>query len=210
MIVLVIGFLIFGIGSNNNSGGGYATDLTPVAPDEDVDGVSVDPTWRDTPKKYLPPESTLSFRGDSVVSAGEILGMWEPEGLLAPSNGGWARSRTDSYLALSDGHLLKVPADSELRFVYGGKPGTIDFLDAMAFRVENGELEYGEDVGTLSVDADRGPARPVVLPLSTPEPASWKRVGLRTELSPGVYVISVAVAASEGGVRYNFRISVEN
>ena len=208
-IVLVIGFLIFGTGSNVGSGGAIATDLVPVAPASRVDRVSVDPSLRNTPERHLPPNSTLSFRGQTVSSAGEILGIWEPEGLFARSNGGPVRSRTDGSLGLSSGKLLKIPANSELTFVYGGEPGSVNFLDVMAFEVERGELEYGEDIGTLALEAGkRGPVRPVVLPVTRSETVGPKRVRIRAELSPGVYVVSVAAAVSEGGARYNFRVLV--
>lgn len=209
-VVLVAGFLLIGTGSRVNPGEGHPADLAPVAPAARVERVSVDPSLRDTPRRNLPPRSTLSFRGDTVSSAGEILGVWEPDGLFAGSSGGPARGRADGSLGLSDGDLLTVPAGSEATFVYGGEPGSINFLDAMAFEVEKGELRYGEDTGTLLLQAGRrAPARPVVLPLSRPENAGWKRVRMKADLSPGVYVVSVAVAVSQGGVRYNFRLVVE-
>lgn len=210
VIVLAVGFLIFGAGSNTNPGGSRATKLVPVGSAARVEKVSVDPSLRGVPKKDLPPNSTLSFRGQTVSSAGEILGIWEPEGVFAQSNGGPAQGRMDDSLGLSDGDLLKVPANAELRFVYGGEPGSVDFLDVVAFEVENGELEYGEDIGTLSLEAGaRDSARPVVLPLSSPDSAGRKRTKISAKLSPGVYVVSVAAAVAEGGVRYNFRVAVE-
>lgn len=209
-IVLVVVLLILGLGSNTNPGGAFATDLVSVAPASVVERVSVDPSIRDTPKRHLPPNSTLSFRGRSVTSAGEILGIWEPEGLFAPANGGPAQSRTDGSLSLSDGRLLKVPANSELVFEYGGEAGSIDFLDVMAFEVEKGELEYGRDINTLVLEAGkRGPVRPTVLPLARSETAGRKRTRIEANLPRGVYVVSVAAAVSEGGVRYNFRVLVE-
>lgn len=209
IIVLVVGFLILGLGSNTNSGGGHATDLVPVDPASRVKKVSVDPSLRGAPKKDLPPNSTLGFRGRTVSSAGEILGIWEPEGVFARSNGGPASGRMDGSLGLSDGDLLRVPRNAELIFVYGGEPGSMDFLDVVAFEVEKGELEYGEDIDTLSLEAGkRNPAHPVVLPLSGPDPTGRKRTKVRAELPPGVYVISVAAAVPEGGVRYNFRVAV--
>lgn len=208
-IVLVVILLILGIDSEVDSGGAQATDLIPVAPTSTVEGVSADPYSRDVSERHLPPNSTLSFRGQTVSSAGEILGIWEPEGLFAPSNGGPARSRADGTLGLSSGNLLKAPTGSELVFVYGGEAGSIDFLDVMAFEVERRELEYGEDIGTLTLEADkRGPVRPVVLPLVRPEMAGRKRSRIEADLPSGVYVISVAVAVPEGGVRYNFRVAI--
>ncbi len=210
-IVLVVGFLLSGVGSSVPDGGGYATDLVPVAPAAKAGRVSVDPSLRGARKRNLPPTSTLGFRGQTLKSAGEILGIWEPEGLFARSSGGPARGRTDGPLALSDGDLLKVPAaNPELVFVYGGDPGSINFLDAMAFEVERGELRYGEDTGTLTLETDdRSTARPVVLSLSRPELAGQRRVGIKAALAPGVYVVSIATAVSEGGARYNFRVLVE-
>lgn len=210
-IVLVAILLIFGNGSSVDSGGAQATDLVPVAPTSTVEKVSAGFSPIDTPKRHLPPNSALSFRGQTVSSAGEILGIWEPDGLFARSNGGPARGRTDGSLGLSGGNLLKVPVDSELVFVYGGETGSIDFLDVMAFEVEKGELEYGEDIGILTLEADkRSPARPVVLPLTRPEMTGRKRSRIEADLSPGVYVVSVAVAVPEGGVRYNFRVLVKS
>lgn len=209
VIVLVVG-LIFGVGSNTNPGGSRATKLVPVGSAARVEKVSVDPSLRGVPKKDLPPNSTLSFRGQTVSSAGEILGIWEPDGVFAQSNRGPARGRMDGSLGISDGNLLKVPANAELRFVYGGEPGSIDFLDVVAFEVENGELKYGENIGTLSLEAGkRNPARPLVLPMSSPDSAGRKRTKISAKLSPGVYVVSVAAAVAEGGVRYNFRVAVE-
>lgn len=209
--IVLVGFLLFGTDSNVTSGGGRATEVVPVAPAAKVGRVSADLSLRGASKKDLPPESTLGFRRQTVSSAGEILGIWEPEGLFARSNEGAARGRTHGTLGLSDGNLLKIPtANSELIFIYGGDTGSINFLDAMAFKVEKGELQYGEDTGTLTLEAnDRSPARPVVLPLSRPELAVRKRVRIEADLPDGVYVVSVAAAVSEGGVRYNFRILVE-
>lgn len=209
--IVLVGFLLFGTDSNVTSGGGRATEVVPVAPAAKVGRVSADLSLRGASKKDLPPESTLSFRRQTVSSAGEILGVWEPKGLFVRSNEGAARGRTDGSLALSDGNLLKIPtANSGLIFVYGGDLGSINFLDAMTFKVEKGELQYGEDTGTLTLEADdRSPARPVVLPLSRPELAARKRVRIEAALPAGIYVVSVAAAVSEGGVRYNFRVLVE-
>ena len=208
--VLIGGFLLFGNGSRVSSDNIRAADLVPVPPASRVERVSAGPSLRGAPKKGLPPTSILSFRGQTVSSAGEILGIWEPEGLFAESSGGLAQGRTDGPLTLSDGNLLRVPTGSELIFVYGGEPGSINFLDAMAFRVERGELLYGDDAGTLMLQAGRGnPTHPVVLPLSRPELAVRKRVRVKADLPVGVYVVSVAAAVSEGGVRYNFRVLVE-
>ncbi|CAN5766591.1 hypothetical protein BH23ACT11_BH23ACT11_14060 [soil metagenome] len=210
VVALILGFLLFGSGSNAPSGGSNATELVPVSPAEKVDRVSVDPYLRGNRKKDLLPISTLTYRGQTVTSAGEILGIWEPEGFFARSNGGPARGRMDASLGLSDGNLLKVPDDGELVFGYGGDPGSINFLDAVAFKVEKGELEYGKDSGALYVQADiRNPPRPAVVSLSRPELAGRKRVRLNPNLSRGVYVISVAASVTEGGVRYNFRVFVE-
>ncbi len=207
--VLLLGLLLFGNGSRVTSDGGRATDLVPIAPAAEVERVSAVPLSRDIPRKDLPPRSTLSFRGQTVSSAGEVLGTWNPEGLFADSSGGPARGRTDGTLSLSDGDLLEVPAGSEMTFVYGGEPGSINFLDALAFEVGKGSLMYGKDSGTLSLQSGgRGSVRPVVLRLSRPELVSRKRVKIKAELSPGVYVASVAASVSEGGVRYNFRVVV--
>lgn len=207
--VLVAGFLLFGAGSRESPGGGYATELVPVDPASRVGRVSLDPSMRGIPKKDLPPVSTLNFRGQTISSAGEILGTWEPESLFARSNEVPAKGRTDEPLGLSDGDILEVPANSELTFVYGGAPSSINFLDVMAFKVAKGDLWRGEDGGVLLLQTPRsGLALPVVLPLLRSEPAGRKRFSTKT-LSPGVYVISVAAAVSEGGVRYNFRVLVE-
>ncbi|MDQ4106394.1 MAG: DUF4175 domain-containing protein [Actinomycetota bacterium] len=209
-MVLLAGFLLFGFGSGEPSGEGRAADLIPVAPAAKVKRVSVDPSLINLPKGESPPESTLGFGGQSVSSAGEILGLWEPEGLLAGSSGGSARNRTDgTELSLSDGGLLTVPGGSTLTFVYGGRQDPANFFDALAFEVERGELFYNEDAGTLSLRQEAGESLPTVLRVREPETANHRRVRVVASLPPGVYVFSVAASVPEGDARYNVRVVVE-
>lgn len=208
---LLVGFVIFGLGTGeySASGGSYGTELVPVEPTSEVNEVSVDPEIRDIPARDRPPESTMSFRGQSVNSAGEILGIWEPQGWLATKNSGSARNRSDGYLMLSSGDLLEAPGGSELTFRYGGELEWSYFFDALAFGVDDKSLFYGEDIGTLEVWTDSKEApRPVVLPVKQPETIDGKKVRVTVDLPPGVYVVSIAASVTEGDVRYNFRVRV--
>lgn len=207
-IVLLAGLLLFGFGSGEIPAGGHASDPVPVAPAAKVELVSIDPSLRDLPEGERPPESTLGFDGRSVSSAGEILGVWEPEELLAGSSGGSARNRTDgTELPLSDGGLLTVTGGSALTFIYGGRQDPANFFDALAFEVERGELFYGE--GTLSLRQEAGDFLPTVLRVGQADTSNHKRVKVVANLPPGVYVVSVAASVPEGDARYNFRVAVE-
>lgn len=209
-IVLLAGLLLFGFGSGETPAGGNASDPVPVAPAAKVERVSVAPSLEGLPEGERPPESTLSFGGRSVSSAGEILGVWEPEGLLAGSSGGSARNRTDgTELPLSDGRLLTFPGGSALTFVYGGRQDPANFFDALAFRVDRGELFYAEDTGTLSLRQEVGDSLPTVLRVRQSETINHKRIKVMANLPSGVYVVSITASVPEGDVRYNFRVAVE-
>lgn len=212
LIILLVGFVIFSLGSGEysaSSGGSYSTEMVPVDPTSRVDNVSADPEIRNTPARDRPPESTLSFQGKSVTSTGQILGTWESQRLLAPRNGGFAKNRSDGDLMLSSGDLLKVPSGSKLAFRYGGELESSYFFDALAFGVDEEELLYGEDIGTLELWSDRrGSSRPLVIPVKQPEMIGGKRVRVTADLTPGVYVVSVAASVAEGDARYNFRVLV--
>lgn len=113
-------------------------------------------------------------------------------------------------LPLSEGGLLVVPKGETLTFPYGGEMDKArDFFDALAFRVEDGELLYGAETGLLELwaDLEKG-ERPVVLPARQPTMAGEEGVRIAADLPPGVYVVSVSASVAEGEVRYNFRVSV--
>ncbi len=120
LIVLLVGFVIFGLrtGEYSASGGSYGT------------------------------------------------GIWEPQRWMARKHGGMAENRADGYLTLSSGDLLKVPGGAELTFRYGGELEMSYVFDALAFEVNEGELSYGKDIGSLEVSSDlEDPHLPVVLPV---------------------------------------------
>jgi hypothetical protein len=80
LVVLLVGFVVFGLGTgeysaSSNGGGSYETEMVPIDPTSRVNNVSADPEIRDIPARDRPPESTLSFRGRSVSSTGQIIGI---------------------------------------------------------------------------------------------------------------------------------------
>ncbi|MGB3634536.1 MAG: hypothetical protein WA982_10895 [Rubrobacteraceae bacterium] len=211
LIVVLVGFVIFGLGTGeySASGGSYGTELVPVDPASKANGVTGDPDIRAMPERDRAPESTLGFRGQRVSSAGQILGIWEPQRWMASKHGGPAENRADGYLTLSSGDLLEVPRGVELTFRYGGELEMSHVFDSLAFEVNERELSYGKDIGSLEVSSDlEDPYLPVVLPVTQPETVGQQKVLVTANLPPGVYVISVSASVPEGDVRYNFRVLI--
>ena len=98
-------------------------------------------------------------------------------------------------LPLSEGDLLTAPQGETLTFLYGGEVDKArDFFDALAFRVEDGELLYGAETGLLGLWADlKKGERPVVLSARQPAMVGEDGVKIVANLPPGVYVISASV-----------------
>lgn len=214
VVVLLLGVIFFislggGGYSVSSNGDDFGTEMVPVDPSSPVEQVSEDPAFTDLPARDRPPESELRFRNQSLTSTGEILGIWEPDRWLADRNGGPAKNRADGYVTLSNGDLIEVPAGADLSFLYGDR-SNVDFFDALAFEVEEGELFHGKDIGILELWNDsKDSLRPIVLPVAQPELVGEKKVRVTADIPPGVYVISVAVSVPEGDARYNFRVLVE-
>ncbi len=187
--------------------------MRPVNPSASVAGVSKNPgpPEEGIPEADRPPTSTLGFEGRSVSSSGGILGAWEPRGWLNGEYYGVVRDRSDPMLPLSDGDLLVVPEGETLTLLYGGEVDKArDFLDALAFRAQDGELLYGAESGLLALWADLKKGEgPVVLPARQPTMVGEEGVGITTDLPPAVHVVPVSASVAEGDARYNFRVSVE-
>lgn len=208
-LLLVSAFAFFGTGTSA-PGGASASDLVPVPIDARVVGtLGGNPVFPG--EEDLPPESTLSYRGGTVSSDGEVLGSWEPPGLFSSSHGSGIRDRTAVPLTLTDGDLLEVSKGATLSFRYGGETEWGDVFDATAFRLEDGELLRAQDVETSVpqyLSAKPG-SRPAVLSIRVPEVVGQETVGVRMEVPPGFYVVSVSASVEEGNVRYGFRVVVE-
>lgn len=212
VILLLLAYLGLGVAREEGAGEVMVTDLVPVEADARAPGVSGEPAYfGDMSEGDLPPESTLSHRGDASNAQGEILGIWEPGGLFSGSSGSPSKNRADPHLTLTDGDVLTVPRGATLAFRYGREMDLgRDLFDTLAFEVEEGELMHAEDGGWLELRDDaNATSRPLVPPTRLSEMVGQDVVEVKTDLPPGVHVISVSASVEEGNARYNFRVLVE-
>ena len=216
VIVLLVCFVgvygLLGTGSYSESKSeSFSEGLIPVSPTAKVASVSGVRSQEGVPTGDLPPESTLSFGGQTLSSGGEVLGVWKPQHLFAGEvYGASGMNRSRGPLSLTDGNLLTATRDSTLKFRYGGEAGTMEeFFNVLAFEVKKGDLRRGSKTNALDLDTYTGKQQqPVVLRSRQPE-VGEKLVKIPLDLTPGVYVISVAASVTQGDARYNFRVVVK-
>ena len=212
-LLLILGYLLLGYGSGPVSGRARAFDLLPVEVDAAVPAnMPGDGSHDDAPEDKLPPESTLDNRDTTLSSEGQILGLWEPSGFFSGSNYSGIKSRTRGPLTLTDGELLAVSSGATLKFRYGSEVDLgRDVFDALAFEISDGELSRAEDAktGELRYLEALPKTRPLVLIVDVPEITGQEAVGVRMDMPPGVYVVSMSVSVEEGNARYNFRVVVK-
>jgi hypothetical protein len=144
----------------------------------------------DRPGGSRPPQSTLSYGGETVSGA---LGTYC-----------WESVCVDKIGIPVNEEALTVPAGSTLTFAYGGKK--LDSLSVSADRIGRGN--HLERIGRVSVLVpDEGSKGYQEIRLQSNR--SGNRARFAAELPAEKYVVSVFVRVPQGDALYGFRVVVE-
>jgi hypothetical protein len=184
-IVVSIGALVVGCGAAPDTGGAGS----PGSPE-----TTADSTASGGDDGARPPDSTLSYGGETVVGA---LGTY------CWTSASVGRCVDTVGVAVRD-DAITAPAGSTLMFLYGGN--RLDSLGVTAYRVGRGNhLERSGSGGVLVLDSS-GSGRGMI---QLPTRRSGNRARVTAELPAGEYVLDAFVTVPQGDVSYGFRVEVE-
>lgn len=168
-----------------------------AAPDSGSKGSS-EPSERtagsDPPGGSRPPESTLSYGGETVSGALGTYCWSSDSGSIC----------VDKIGVPVNEEALTAPAGSTLTFEYGGR--TLDSLSVTADRIGQGNhLEKVDGISVL-VPEGRGKGYQDIRLQSS---RSGNRARIVADLPAGRYVVAVFVRVTQGDALYGFRVIVE-
>lgn len=186
-LLLVLGYILLGFCSGSVSGEARAFALFPVEADAAVSGsMAGDDAYGDAAGRRAATRGWVGPPGYHLELVGPDPGVPGTVGLFSGSYGSGIKSRTSG---------------STLNFRYGDEIDLArDVFDALAFEITDGELSYLEA---------RPETRPLVLPVEISEMTGQGAVGVKMDVPPGAYVVSVSASVEEGNARYSFRVIAE-
>ncbi len=141
-----------------------------------------------------PPESTLSYGGETVSGALGTYCWSSDSGSIC----------VDKIGVPVNQEALTAPAGSTLTFEYGGR--TLDSLSVTADRIGQGNhLEKADGISVLVPEGGGKGYQDVRLQSSR----SGNRARIVADLPAGKYVVAVFVRVPQGDALYGFRVIVE-
>ena len=152
------------------------------------------PEQADSSNSSRPPESTLSYGGDTITGALGTYCWGSASGSICVDKAGYPVSE----------ETLTVPAGSTLTFTYGG--GKLDSLSISAHRIGQGHQLKEINGGSMLIPNEGGEGQKAIQ-LHTHRVENLGHVA--AVLPAGEYVVSAFVRVPQGDAVYGFRVVVE-
>jgi hypothetical protein len=180
-VVVLVGASLSGCGATPDSGDRDDSELSERTDSSETS---------DGPGGSRPPQSTLSYGGETVSGA---LGTYC-----------WVSVCADAVGIPVNEEALTVPAGSTLTFAYGGKK--LDSLSVSADRIGQGNHLEKIAGGSVLVPDEGGKGYQEIRLQSS---RSGTQARVAAELPAGKYVVAVFVRVPQGDALYGFRVVVE-
>jgi len=181
----LLGVFLSGCGGVSSTGAGDGSD-----PPERTEG----PKQADSSSSSRPPESTLSYGGDTITGALGTYCWGSASGSLCVDKAGYPVSE----------ETLTVPTGSTLTFAYGGRK--LDSLNISAHRIGRG-YQLKEINGSSVLVPNEGSEGHTATRLHIHRVEN--RAHVAAVLPAGEYVVAAFVRVPQGDAVYGFRVVVE-